>query len=327
MLSIVLQISVGLGHSIRYNTCMSIPPQVRKTLAVAILLITVFLFVRYFQNHPAYWQELRQVSPWTIVWVLLLNVAMLTVLVAATEATLRLCGKTLGLKENFQLTSYASIANFFGPLQSGPGVKAAYLKTRHNVRLRDFTLASLVLLGFFALFSALFLFVGNRPWWQTAGVLLAVGGFSYLVISFFMKRDKAPKDSQLHFRPAIVGTIALLAFLQVVITTGWYYVELKAVDSTVHFSQAMSYAGAANFSLFVSITPDGVGIREAFLLFSQDIHHVSTQDIVSANVIDRAVYVVFLVGLLTIVSLTHVSSKLRLTDLKRSSSKSSSKQQ
>jgi uncharacterized membrane protein YbhN (UPF0104 family) len=78
----------------------------------------------------------------------------------------------------------------------------------------------------------------------------------------------------------------------------------------------MSYAGAANFSLYVSITPDGVGIREAFLVFSQHIHHVSTKDIVSANVIDRAVYVVFL-GLLFVVVLgMHAKDKLKLKSLR-----------
>ncbi|MBC7581870.1 flippase-like domain-containing protein [Aeromicrobium sp.] len=300
-------------------------PAVKKSVVVGILVLTFVAFGRFFMQHPEYLRQLGHTSPWTILWVLLLNGAMIVVLVAATEATLRLCGKSLGLRENFNLTSYASIANFFGPLQSGPGVKAAYLKARHGVRLRDFTLASLVLLSFFALFSALFLFIGTRPWWQTVGALLVAGGCSVLAIRFFMQRDKTPADSQLHFQPAIVGTLAGLAFLQVVIASAWYYVELQAVDPAIQFSQAISYAGAANFSLFVSITPDGVGIRETFLLFSQGIHHVPTRDIVAANVIDRAVYVVFLIGLLAVVSLTHVSSKLKLADLKRSTAKSSSK--
>jgi len=89
---------------------------------------------------------------------------MLGVLVAITGVTLAICGKRMGLKENFMLTSYSSIANFFGPLQSGPGVRAVYLKAKHQVRLRDYTLASLLSLGLFAFFSALLrVWLGAKP--------------------------------------------------------------------------------------------------------------------------------------------------------------------
>lgn len=294
----------------------------KRSVVIGILLLTTLAVIHFFQQHPKYLTQLGTISPWTVVWVLLLNSFMLAVLIAATEVTLRLCGKSLAIRENFQLTSYSSVANFFGPLQSGPGVRAAYLKLRHGVRLRDYTLASLILLGFFALFSALFLCIGTRPWWQTTGSLLLVAAVSYKTVSYFKQRDNSPASSQFKLRPGLVGSLAVLAFLQVLITCGWYFVELKAVDSGIHFSQAMSYAGAANFSLFVSVTPDGVGVREAFLLFSQHIHHVPTGDIVSANIIDRAVYVLFLLLLLGILTLTHASSKLRLKELSRDSAKS-----
>ncbi|MFA5004073.1 MAG: lysylphosphatidylglycerol synthase domain-containing protein [Candidatus Saccharimonadales bacterium] len=289
----------------------------RNLLGLGILILTIVLFVRFFQAHPQYWQQLRHVSPWTVVWVLLLNCMMVALLVAITRISVRLCSRHIGLKENFLLTSYSSIANFFGPLQSGPGVRAVYLKAKHQVRLRDYTLVSLIALGLFAFYSALFLLVGTRPWWQTAGALILVAGASWLVIRLFMKRDKQPRQSQLKLRANLLAGLMILTFLQVVVTVGWYYVELKAVNPHIHLSQAMSYAGAANFSLFVSITPDAIGIREAFLVFSQHIHHVSTANIVSANVIDRGAYVIFLLLLSGFVLSVHASDKLGLKKLLR----------
>lgn len=285
---------------------------IRATAATIILVATVALFIWYFMKHPAYWRQLGQVSPWTIVWVILLNALMIGVLVLIGDVSIRLCGKRLNWKENFLLTSYSSIANFFGPLQSGPGVRAVYLKSKYKVRLRDYTLATLIALGLFAFWSALFLLVGMQPWWQTAGALIAVGGISSLVIRLFLRRDTRPNESQFRLTGRLLAQLIVFTFLQAAITVGWYYVELRAVNPDIHFSQAMSYAGAANFSLFVSITPDGVGIREAFLLFSQNIHHVSTENIISANVIDRAAYVLFL-GLLFLVVLSlHGKEYLRI---------------
>ena len=217
------------------------------------------------------------------------------------------------------MTSYSSIANFFGPLQSGPGVRALYLKAKYKVHLRDFTLATLLALGLFAFFSALFLLVGMRPWWQTVLALIIVASGSWFVIRLFIKRDKKPSESTFRLRGNIVAILVVLAFLQVVVTAGWYYVELHAVDTSISVGQAMSYAGAANFALFVSITPDAIGIREAFLVFSQNIHHVPTSDIVSANVIDRAAYVIFL-GILFLVALSlHAKDKLQITKLRQQS--------
>ncbi len=285
---------------------------IRRFLAIAITILTAVLFVLYFVKHPEYWQQLKQVSPWTIVWVILLNAVMIGALMLICNVTVQLCGKRLKPKENFLLTSYSSIANFFGPLQSGPGLRVVYLKTNHKIRLRDYTLASLIALGLFAFYSALFLFIGTRPWWQTVGALVLVAVVSWLVIRHFMQRDKKSSESRFTLTGKLFGWLMLFTFFQVLVTVAWYYVELKAVNPAIHFSQALSYAGAANFSLFVSITPDGVGIREAFLVFSQHIHHVSTANIVSANLIDRAAYMIFL-GLLFLVVLSmHAKDKLGL---------------
>lgn len=290
---------------------------IRNILTVAVLGATVLLFGHFFMQHPEYFRELRHVSLWVVVLVLLLNAAMITLLVAITAITLRMCRIRLKVQENFLLTSYSSIVNFFGPLQSGPGVRAVYLKAKYKIRLRDYTLASLIYYGLFAFFSMLFLLVGTRPWWQTTFAVIAVAVFSLLVIRLFMKRDKKASESQFLLQSNIMTTLIIVSFLQVLLTAVTYFVELKAVNSHITWGQAVSYAGAANFALFVSITPDAIGIRETFLVFSKHLHHVSTGNIVSANIIDRASYVIFLGILFLVVLSVHAKDKLQLTKLRR----------
>ena len=288
----------------------------KNILIVLILLVTVAVFVRFFAQHPDYIRRLGHTKPWWVVAVIALNIPMVALLVLIYDSCLRLCGKRLAWRENFLLTSYSSIINFFGPLQSGPGVRAAYLKTRHKVRLRDYTLATLLYYGLFAFFSALFLLVGTRPWWQTVLALAAVTGFSAFVIRLFLKRDKQPAASQFSLRGSILVQLMVITFLQVLLTAITYFVELKAVNSHITWGQAVSYAGAANFALFVSLTPDAIGFRETFLVFSRHLHHVSTANILSANIIDRGAYVIFLVLLLLVVLSLHAKERLRLGSLK-----------
>lgn len=289
---------------------------VKNIMIVAVLLLTLAAFILFFVRNPQYVGQLRQTDPWWIVAVIALNIPMVVLLVFIYDTCLGLCGKRIPWKENFLLTSYSSIVNFFGPLQSGPGVRAAYLKTRHRVRLRDYTLATLLYYGMFAFFSALFLVVGTFAWWETLLVLIAIAAVSGLFIRSFARRDKRPADSQFHLHTDLVVKLAFLAFLQVLLTAITYFVELRAVNPHIGWGQAVSYAGAANFALFVSLTPDAIGFREAFLLFSQNLHHVSTANIVGANIIDRGSYVLFLCLLFLVVLATHAKDRLKLSSLK-----------
>ncbi len=286
--------------------------RLKQFLVILVLLATILAFVTFFAKHPDYIRQLGHTNPAWIVAVVALNIPMVGLLVFIYDACLRLCGVRLSRKENFLLTAYSSIVNFFGPLQSGPGVRAAYLKTRHKVRLRDYSLATLLYYGLFAFFSAMFLLVGTRPWWQTLLALIIVAAFSVFVIRLFMLRDKQPGKSHFHLESAALAQLVIVTFLQVVLTAITYYVELRAVNAHITWGQAMSYAGAANFALFVSLTPDAIGFRETFLVFSRHLHHVSTASILSANIIDRGAYLIFLGLLFLVVIAVHAKDRLKL---------------
>jgi hypothetical protein len=164
---------------------------VRPLGAAIILLVTVIVFIVFFRAHPDYIRNLRHVRPIVIIEIIALNALLTVVLTIISNLTLRLCGKPISFRENFLLTAYSSIANFFGPLQSGPGVRAVYLKSKHHVRMRDYTLATLIQYAMFALISALFLFGGSLKWWWALLILLGVGVFCFFVIRLYIKRDHA----------------------------------------------------------------------------------------------------------------------------------------
>ena len=97
-----------------------------------------------------------------------------------------------------------------------------------------------------------------------------------------------------------------------------YYVELHSLQSSITLGQAFAYSGAANFALFVALTPGAIGIREAFLFSTEKIHGVPQDVIVAANVLDRAVYLVFLGLLFLIVLSLHANKKLSIPKIKDS---------
>jgi uncharacterized membrane protein YbhN (UPF0104 family) len=110
--------------------------------------------------------------------------------------------------------------------------------------------------------------------------------------------------------------------LQLAALVGVYYVELSSAAPGVSFGQVLTYTGAANFALFAAITPGAIGIREAFLVFSHNLHHISNTVIVAANIIDRAAYLIVL-GIMFIMVLTlHAKDKLRVRQITAEENKS-----
>ncbi|MGH7241615.1 MAG: lysylphosphatidylglycerol synthase domain-containing protein [Candidatus Saccharimonadales bacterium] len=288
----------------------------KRALILPILLITIFVFVDFFRSHPQYWHQLQHVPLSTLALVFGLNSILLTILAGIYRTSIHLCGKQISGQDNFLLTAYSSIVNFFGPLQSGPGVRAAYLKTKLHIRLRDYGLVTLLYYALFALINILFLCVGSRPWWQTGLAVLTVAAACYLVIKRFMGGNTRVLQA-LNLKPRLLVTLAILTFAQIAVQCLAFYIELHTINHTISLRQAITYTGAADLALFVSLTPGAIGFRESFLVFSRSLHHISTGNILSANLIDRAVYVVFLVAVFVIAASTHASALVKLKKLRQ----------
>jgi uncharacterized membrane protein YbhN (UPF0104 family) len=282
------------------------------------MLLTVGGFTYFFVKHPQYLHSLKHISIYTLLYLLGLYALVQLVLVAVSHFTLKLCDKNISLLENFLLMNYSTLVNFFGPLQSGPGFRAVYLKSKHGVRIRDYTLASLIYYGMFALISAVFLGMGGLKLWQTIILVIGIMVVFGVGISWYKKRDKAPnQDSKLRISASALTGLFIFTLLQLILISIIYYIELKTVNNGVSFKHALIYSGAANFALFVSLTPGAIGFRESFLLLSRRLHHISTSVILAASIIDRGVFLVFLGILFIFIVIFHVGKRLKVTTSKQ----------
>jgi uncharacterized membrane protein YbhN (UPF0104 family) len=290
---------------------------VKAILAPIILVVTATVFIWYLHGHPEVIRQLKHINPALLAMLVLLYCVTFAAIVAQLQISVLMYKKRMGIQENFLLSAYSSLANFFGPGQSGPGVRGVYLKKRHNMRVKDYVFATLLYYACYAVISACLMLGGVRPWWQTAGFVLAAAVCSALVIRLYTKRSKLNESraSILRFGGwMFVATLAQL-LVQVVI----YSLELHAAGSHASLGQAVSYTGAANFALFAALTPGAIGIREAFLVFTHNLHHIGNNTIVAANIIDRAAYLVFLGILFVIVFGLHANRRLKLHQLAQES--------
>jgi uncharacterized membrane protein YbhN (UPF0104 family) len=277
----------------------------RPIAVVTILILTVGAFVNYFISHPATREQLHKTTPIIFIELVALYMISMLSLVLIFRATLKLCRFSLPRQELMLVTMYSSIINFFGPLQSGPAFRGVYLKKKHNVSLKNYSAATLAYYGFYALFSGLLLLSGILGWWLIALLGLSIGIFVGLR---YVKLPIVQRFWRLNLRG--LYAMALATFLQIAIVTTIFYIELRAVDPQVTFGQTVIYTGAANFALFVSITPGAIGFRETFLVLSQHLHHISNSTIVAANLLDRSAYICMLLILIVIIFGTHARNRM-----------------
>ena len=216
--------------------------------------------------------------------------------------------------ENAKLNVHSLLINFFIPGQAGPAYRGAYLYKRHQLRIKNYVIVTLLYYVFYAVVSVFLLLVARLPWWQTLGALMVVTALGLLAIRKYSARTKVRTDS-LDFNPVNISYLFLATILQAVVQVTIYAVELHSANSHIAMSQIITYTGAANLALFVALTPGAIGIRESFLIFTEHLHHISSANIIFANVIDRSVYLAFLLILAAMIAAWHVRNKLRLRKL------------
>ncbi len=283
---------------------------VKPILAGLVVLATIGVFVYYLVHHPEIIEQLKHMPLGTGVILLCLYIVFMLCLAWIQWATLKLCNIELKPRESALLVSYSSIINFFGPLQSGPAFRAAYLKRKHDVKLKQYALATLLYYGFYALFSALFIVTYLISLWALAAIVVIMA-FAPVILKSPAARSLLP--TRFHaLKLDSIGHLAAATLAQVCTLAVIFHIELNAVATEkIDVLSSLIYTGAANFALFVSITPGAIGFREAFLVFTQNLHGIPGTVIVGANLLDRSVYIIFMALLALIVFGLHAGDALK----------------
>ncbi|HSW99716.1 MAG TPA: lysylphosphatidylglycerol synthase domain-containing protein [Patescibacteria group bacterium] len=289
----------------------------KSVVAIGILLVTAGAFIYYLVQHPETVERLKHLAPLTLVVLLALCLLSFGCQVLVTRASLHLYGKSMGKQENMLFNAYSSLINFFGPGQSGPIFRGAYLKKKLGLGVKQYLFATLFYYAFFGVISVLLIFAGRAAWWQTALLTVLATVASATIIRWYQRKSQIKAT---HLDAKHIAWIGIATALQLLVQTIIYGVELHNVGAHASTAQVLCYTGVANLAMFVALTPGAIGIREAFLLFSQRLHHIDSTNIVAANILDRGVYLVFLGILLLLVISLHAKTKLQVAQLDTGSS-------
>lgn len=288
--------------------------KLRTFISLVLLALAISIGVNYLLGHRHLLSQLSH-TPWQVsAEVFGLYICLFGALLVILSATLKICRLTLSVRENVILNAHTLLINFFMPGQGGPAYRGIYLNRKYRLRVKNYVVVTLLYYVIYGIISVLLLLAGSRPWWQTIPTVMVAAAGGIVAFKLYSKRFKVGPDA-LHFTPQTIIYLCLATGLQALIQGIIYGVELHSVAHHITLSQVITYTGTANLALFVALTPGAIGIRESFLIFTQRLHHISSGTIILANVIDRSVYLAFLLVMAAVVLGLHAHGKFHLTKL------------
>lgn len=308
--------------------------KLRSILAILVLVG----FIVYFALNREAFTPLLHLNLWLLGAIALADVVSITISGIFTRVVLVPFKRYISLKESVYVSLISSVGNFFAPAGAGFAFRAAYLKKRHDLSYKDYvaTLYGNYIIVFlvnsaFGLVALYFLRNQSHSEWFVL-VLVFAGIFAGSLLlslikipSTILERDIknrfVGKVAKILFQMLegwnrIVGDKVLMTKLALIVAFNFglslaiAYLEITALHLSIGFPALLLFSVLGSLSLFVSITPANLGVKEAIFLFSSTVIGFSVSQILSIALIDRGV----LFAVLVLLWLAHIKIKLPAVD-------------
>jgi len=260
----------------------------KHIISTLVLIFLVALFIYYIIQHISDFQQLSLVNPIYLVILLALFIFTYYLISIITKNILYPLGVYLKKGEAFALSIVTGFYNLITPFRGGAVTRAIYLKKKHAFPYTDF-LASLagmyvitfLIASFIGLVSTLFInYIYGSFNWIIFFVFLAIF-FPLLVIVVLSPKLPLTKNNFINrFIKVINGwhliknnkrviiIITLVSLIQLIIGAFMLYLQFRVFGIEIDFIKCLFLASIGSLSILISITPAGLGINEAVIVFS-----------------------------------------------------------
>ncbi|MBN2016436.1 flippase-like domain-containing protein [Candidatus Dojkabacteria bacterium] len=222
---------------------------------------------------------------------------------------LKIFNVKLAFKEWFGLSVINTMGNYLFPFRGGTISNAVYLKGKHQFPYSSFIsiLSATYILVFWviSIVGTISLLIIKFMYNVFSIPLTVVFIFSFIfltvIIAFsptiketpyktlntFIKIINDWKGISSHKRTLLI--VASITFVNILLTTFNTYLEFQILGKEVSFIKLVLLSVFSSFSLFISITPGNIGIREAFSAYSGNVVGLLPAEVITVSIIDRAV--------------------------------------
>jgi len=217
--------------------------------------------------------------------------------------------------ENFELTFKGYIGNFFGFGKSGTGYKALVLKNKYNFSYSKFVsfyifLQTLTLFGTTFICFTILTFSNNFQYKNRLNLFFLLIGIMIVCIfaNFFLRVfSRVELLKNINFLNKIITSFDLafsniskfklvnneifkIIFFQILIQINLFfqiYLQASTLGIDMSLLSNFVYNIISQISIFLSVTPNSIGIKEFFLVISNEFIGLSSFEVFDLAIVDR----------------------------------------
>jgi len=281
--------------------------KIKKLISWTLTLIALVFMGWYLYNNRDIFNNLRQISTLDILLIAVLQ--PINILIAGTinKWIIDSIDRSIPWSDSLMLQFANNFVNRF-IAQGGAVYRSAYLKTQYNFPFSKFlaSLGGVYIIGFIAnaamglLLVVFFYLVNDLFNIYMLGLFLALllGMLILLIIKpqfkstrwVFKKVNQVINGwNQIKGDRMLVFKIFCLSALGLINASLIVFIAYRALDVEIQFMNSFFYSTISSLSNIFNLTPGGLGINEAILMFSSDVIGVSSEVILLGSLMLRAI--------------------------------------
>jgi uncharacterized protein (TIRG00374 family) len=287
----------------------------QKIISIGILVMTLAGLIYYAFDNWADFQQLTLSEPTYIAPLILLLILDYIVIGLITMTLTKPLGLSLGVFEAVAISIMTGFYNLVLPFRGGMVTRAVYLKTRHDFSYTNFlaTLSASYVLIY--LFASLLGLVSLLYTYTSKGIVSGVLFFTFmwifallLIVVIFSPTIKEIKYEWLNKFIRVINswglikkdkglifTLSIYSLCQILLETWGIFLQFKVFGLDVPFIKCILLSSVGLLGLLIQITPAGIGVNEALILFSAQAIAITPAEALAATLSGRAVAFIVLI--------------------------------
>tara|TARA_X000000368_G_C23058022_1_gene725045 strand:- start:6725 stop:7648 length:924 start_codon:yes stop_codon:yes gene_type:complete len=297
----------------------------RKLFSFSVLVAFLYFLYIYFRENQSVLENFYNIEIVFILLFLALNVINYFFRSYLNIIIFRCLNISLKFSESFQLTYKNTLGNLIGPLKAGSGYKMHYIYKNYKLEPSKYIAlnTSYAILAIILNFLVFLFCISYQDRILVLNflviILYLIGILLFVVLVLKLLRLLQEKTSIKILDNLIVGTNSLFEnkvnFLKIVLTTIFYillniltiFLCFDMFSYNVNFLNSAIYSTIGSFSTLIKVTPGNIGLFEALMISSVNLHNVEVAEVLTSSVFIR------LISYLTI-GLIYFSNLIRVTN-------------
>jgi uncharacterized protein (TIRG00374 family) len=290
----------------------------KNIIQILVILILMIWFAVYFYQHIDDFRRLRIVNTIYFVPLFFLSILFLINNGLILKYLLDPFGIKLKFKEWFGLSVVTTMGNYITPFRGGAIARAGYLKNTHRFSYSYFmsTLTGIYIIVFFVnsfigLLTMILLYYFHGFFNVFLFITFLVMFLFLSSVVIFSPQIKATKYGYINKfisvlngwylirsnKKTILAT-CLISLVNIAIIVLMMFLEFKVIGINIPILSVLFLSMVSTLSLFISITPGALGIREMIIAFTATVIDIPIAEALTVSVLDRIIglIIIFIFG-------------------------------